>query len=98
MKSIQWIVLMSVLLVPPAVLSQNAPAETSRRNEAIAAYNKGAQLAKQGRYKEAIELLNEYLSFDPTDGDTYAHLAYAYIKLGDNVAALETAKKAVKFK
>lgn len=47
------------------------------------AYERGAAAAQEGRYRDAIDLLQEAVHADPANADAYNYLGFSHRKLGE---------------
>jgi len=56
---------------------------SSTEQQQAGAYERGAAAAQDGRYREAIGLLQEAVHHDPGNADAYNWLGYSHRKLGE---------------
>lgn len=67
-------------------------------NNVSALQLKGLILYKYQNYKEAIEILNKAIKFEPQNAESYNNIALCYLHGGDPESALEHVKKAIALK
>lgn len=86
-----------LLLFSFALLTSNfirAQYDVSKINKkAIEAYNKGLEKAQDGKFKEAIESLNEAINRDPKYIDAYLSLAGVYGQMKNHAQSVATYEK-----
>ncbi|MBD0331488.1 MAG: OmpA family protein [Chitinophagaceae bacterium] len=80
MKNLQ-ILISCFLFLPHFLFAQYDVSKINKK--AVEAYNKGIEKAQDGRYKDAIESLQEAISRDPKYIDAYLSLAGVYGQLKD---------------
>jgi tetratricopeptide (TPR) repeat protein len=69
----------------------SAPLESGDEN-----FRKGAVLARQGRWKDALAAYKESLRLNPDNAQTYLNLGFVYYELGYDREAQEAFEKASK--
>jgi tetratricopeptide (TPR) repeat protein len=75
-----------------------AAAETSREDEAVAAYERGMELVKESRYAEALERFRSAAKRDKKNPEYLNMVAYTQRKTGNLDDAFETYAKALQLK
>ena len=75
-----------LLLISPLFSWAEMPTETLKR---------GVELANNGKYKKALDLLNEVIGVDPSIAHAYAYRSLTLIQLGRLDGAIQDSKKAM---
>ena len=57
--------------------------QANSANQAKKINSQGLELARESRVNEAIEKFNHSLGLNPEDGETYIHLANAYLQISN---------------
>ena len=83
-----------VALLAGLALGARSNAE-ARQDKAGEAVNKGDELYKAGKFKEAIEAYKEALSHDPNNDQAIGYIAYSYNRLGESDQARQWMKRRV---
>ncbi|MDD1719399.1 MAG: tetratricopeptide repeat protein [Methanoregulaceae archaeon] len=87
------VVLLLLVLAYPAMAA--GPELTGQNIDAINAYNTGADLASQGRYREALEATDHALSIQPDFSLAWTQKAGLLVVLGRNEEALNASDRAL---
>ena len=80
----------AVWILFPLLLAIHNFSQANPVDQAKKLNTKGLELARKNRINEAIEKFSHSLEVNPRDGETYVHLANAYLQIS-NLNAAEVA-------
>ena len=94
MRSIVSIIALGLALLAGAALAAGGGDDTPRNPDLA----KAVPLVEEGRYAEAIPLLEKAVADDPKNADAFNYLGYSHRKLGATDKALDFYRKALAIK
>ncbi len=92
MKNLRLLIFFSILLISSSLFAQYDVSKINKK--AVEAYNKGIEKAQDGKFKDAIESMQEAINRDPKYIDAYLSLAGVYGQIKNRAVSVATYEKA----
>ena len=93
MKNLSLLISCLLILTSTFVFAQYDVSKINKK--AIEAYNKGLEKAQDGKYKDAIESLQEAIHGDPKYIDAYLSLAGVHGQMKNHAQSVATYEKSI---